>query len=351
MTAVDKDPAVGNDPPAGPQTGEATAGAEPTVDKDAEQSADDTTPHPLPRKIHDLKLRTWRGVLWRSGQGYLNDDCGDYAAALTYNGILAVVPSLIVVVALINLVSDGSNAVDAVLGILQDLGVGSITGDADLRSTIDGLLLQDSSAKALLSFGLLGALWSSSGYVSAFTRASNHIYSVREGRSWWRLRGQQLLLSAVVLVLLAAAAIGLVISGPLVDAVGNALHAGDTARTAWSVGRWPVLVGIAVVLLSLLFWIAPNVKQPRFRWLTVGGFVALVVWTIVSFGFGLYVANFGSYDKTYGSLGAIVAFIVWLYLSNSALLLGVEVNAEVQRGRLIQAGDPLPAAPLAPRAV
>jgi len=325
--------------------------ADPTVDKDAEVSADAATPRPLPRKIHDLKARTWRGVLWRSAKGYLNDDCGDYAAAMTYNGILAVVPSLIVVVALVNLVSDSTSAVDAVLGILRDVGVGSITGDADLRSMIDSLLLRDSSAKALLSFGLLGALWSASGYVSAFTRASNHIYGVPEGRSWWRLRGLQVLLSAVVLLLLAAAATGLVISGPLVDAVGNALHAGETAKTAWSLGRWPVLVAIAVVVLSLLFWIAPNVKQPRFRWLTVGGFVSLLVWTIVSFGFGLYVANFGSYDKTYGSLGAIVAFIVWLYLSNSALLLGVEVNAEVQRGRLIQAGDPVPEAPLAPRAV
>ena len=322
--------------------------AHPTVDTGGEDSADAGTPRPLPRKVHDLTARTWRGVLWRSAKGYLDNDCGDYAAALTYQGILAVVPSLIIVVSLVNLVSDGPGAVDAVLGILRDLGVGSITGDADLRATIDAVLLQDSSASALLSFGLLGALWSASGYISAFTRASNHIYAVAEGRAWWKLRGQQLLLAAIVLVLLAVSAVGLVISGPLVDAVGDALHAGGTARTAWSVGRWPVIVAIAVVLLSLLFRIAPNVKQPRFRWLTVGGAVALLVWAVVSFGFGLYVANFGSYDKTYGSLGAIVAFIVWLYLSNSALLLGVEVNAEVQRGRLLQAGDPSPAAPLAP---
>jgi membrane protein len=270
---------------------------------------------------------------------------------MTYNGILAVVPSLIVVVALVNLVADGTSAVNAVQGILRDLGVGSITGDADLRSMIDSLLVQDSSAKVLLGFGLFGALWSASGFVSAFTRASNHIYGVREGRSWWKLRALQLLLSAVALILLAAAATGLVISGPLVDAVGNALGASDTARTAWSLGRWPVLVAIAVVLLSLLFWAAPNVKQPGFSWLTVGGAVALLAWAVVSFGFGLYVANFSSYDKTYGSLGAIIAFIVWLYLSNSALLLGVEVNAEVQHGRLIQAGDADPAAPLAPRTV
>jgi membrane protein len=322
---------------------------EPTVDRAAEDSADDATPRPLPRRVSDLKFRTWRGIIWRSVKGYLDHDCGDYAAAMTYNGILAVVPSLIAVVTLVNLVSDGTSAVNAVLGILRDLGVGSITGNSGLRSTIDDLLLRNGSAKTLLSFGLFGALWSASGFVSAFTRASNHIYSVREGRPWWRLRPQQLLLSAVVLILLAAAAIGLVISGPLVNAVGNALHAGGTARTAWSLGRWPVLVAIAVIVLSLLFWIAPNVKQPRFRWLTVGGAVAMVVWTIVSFGFGLYVANFGSYDKTYGSLGAVVAFIVWLYLSNTALLLGVEVNAEVQRGRLLQAGDPVPDAPLAPR--
>jgi membrane protein len=320
--------------------------ADPTVDRDGAE-----TPHPLPRKVHDLQARTWRGVLWRSLKGYLEDDCGDYAAALTYNGILAVAPSLIVVVALVNLVADGTSAVNAVQGILRDLGVGSITGDADLRSMIDSLLVQDSSAKVLLGFGLFGALWSASGFVSAFTRASNHIYGVREGRSWWKLRALQLLLSAVTLVLLAAAATGLVISGPLVDAVGNALGASDTARTAWSLGRWPVLVAIAVVLLSLLFWAAPNVKQPGFSWLTVGGAVALVAWAVVSFGFGLYVANFGSYDKTYGSLGAIIAFIVWLYLSNSALLLGVEVNAEVQHGRLIQAGDADRAAPLAPRTV
>jgi membrane protein len=237
-----------------------TVPAEPTVDREAEQSADDATPRPLPRRISDLKLRTWRGVIWRSMNGYLNDDCGDYAAAMTYNGILAVVPSLIVVMALVNLVSDGTSAVDSVLGILRDLGVGSITGDTGLRTTIDTLLLHDTSAKALLSFGLLGALWSASGYISAFTRASNHIYSVKEGRAWWRLRPQQLLLSAVVLILLATAATGLVISGPLVGAVGDALHAGTTAKTAWSIGRWPVLVAIAVIVLSLLFWIAPNVK-------------------------------------------------------------------------------------------
>jgi membrane protein len=323
--------------------------AEPTVNKDDETVADAVTPRPLPMKIRQLRWSTWRGVLWRSIVGYIEDDCSDFAAAMTYSAVTAMIPSLVVIVAMVNLVADGQAAVDSVLGILQDLGIGAVVGNDQLVEVLHTLLVRDDSAKALLSAGLLVAVWSSSGYVSTFTRASNRIYGVREGRSWWKLQLLEIVLAAVALVLLAVAAAGLVVSGPLIDAVGNAVGAGETARAVYSVGRWPVLVVIAVVLLSLLFWIAPNVKQPRFRWLTLGGAVALVVWSAVSFFFGLYVANFGSYDRTYGSLGAIVAFLVWLYLSNTAILLGVEVNAEVQRGRLIQAGDEHPDAPLAPK--
>jgi membrane protein len=327
-------------------TAEAT---EPTVNKDDEVMADAVTPKPLPFKIRQLRWSTWRRIIWRSVLGYINDDGTDFAAAMTYSAVTALIPSLVVIVALVNLVTDGTAAVNAVIGILGDLGVGSIVGNSSLRSIIDSLLLGQNSAKVLLSFGLVIAIWSASGYVSTFTRASNRIYGVREGRPWWKLQLFEIALAAVALVLLSVGAAGLVISGPLVDALGDRLGAGDTARTAWSIGRWPVLIVIAVILLSLLFWIAPNVQQPRFRWLTVGGGVALLAWAIVSFGFGVYVANFGSYDRTYGSLGAIMAFLVWLYLSNTSILLGVEVNAEVQRGRLVQAGDPEPVAPLAPR--
>ncbi len=320
---------------------------EPTVNKDDEVVAAAITPRPLPVKIRQLRWSTWRGVLWRSVVGFIDDDCTDFAAAMTYSAVTALIPSLVVIVALVNLVTDGQAAVESILGILRDLGVGSIVGNTSLTSVLDSLLNNDNSAKALLSVGLLIAVWSASGYVSTFTRASNRIYGVREGRAWWKLQLLEIALAAVALVLLAVAAAGLVISGPLVDAVGNALGAGETARAVYSIGRWPVLVVIAVVILSLLFWIAPNVKQPRFRWLTLGGAVALLVWALVSFLFGLYVANFGSYNRTYGSLGAIMAFLVWQFLSNCAVLLGVEVNAQVQRGRLIQAGDKHPAAPLA----
>src|SRR5918997_3863908 len=312
---------------------------EPTVNKDDEVVAESVTPRLLPVKIRHLRWSTWRGVLWRSIVGFIDDDCTDFAAAMTYSAVTALIPSLVVIVALVNLVTDGQAAVVAILGILRDLGVGSIVGNTSLTTVLDSLLNNDNSAKALLSAGLLIAVWSASGYVSTFTRASNRIYGVREVRAWWKLQLLEIALAAVALVLLAVAAAGLVISGPLVDAVGNALGAGETARAVYSIGRWPVLVVIAIVILSLLFWIAPNVKQPRFRWLTLGGAVALLVWALVSFLFGLYVANFGSYNRTYGSLGAIMAFLVWQFLSNCAVLLGVEVNAQVQRGRLMQAGD------------
>lgn len=316
----------------------------------AAEEAAAANPRPLPFRVRQLRWRSWRRILWRSATGYVTDDCADFAAAMTYCAVTALIPSLIVVVALANLVTDGAAAVNAVIGILRDVGIGSIVGNSSVRAILDSLLLHRDSAKALLSAGLLIAVWSASGYVSAFARASNRIYGVREGRAWWKLQLLEMALAAVALVLVAIAATALVITGPLVDAIGDRLHAGHTARLAYEVGRWPVLVAIAIILLSLLFWIAPNVKQPRFRWLTVGGAVALVVWALVSFGFGLYVANFGSYDRTYGSLGAIMAFLVWLYLSNTAVLLGVEVNAQVQRARLVQAGEEEPVAPLEPRA-
>ncbi|MEU8813207.1 YihY/virulence factor BrkB family protein [Actinoplanes sp. NPDC048796] len=323
--------------------------AEPTLDRESEAHAADLTPRPVPFKLRQLSGKSWRSVGWRSVVGYIEDDCSDFAAAMTYQTFMALIPSLVVIVALVNLVTDGSTVLDAAVGILRDLGIGSVVDNDSLISVIQALLVQQSSAKVLFGFGLVLAVWSASGYVGTFTRASNRIYGVQEGRVWWRLEILQIGLAAVALVLLAAIGAGLVISGPVVDAVGNALHAGATTRQVWSIGRWPVLVVIAMVVLSLMFWIAPNVKTPRFRWLTVGGAVALVAWSVASFGFGLYVANFGSYNRTYGSLGAIVAFLVWIYLSNTALLLGVQVNAEVLRQRLRQAGDEDPQTPLAPR--
>ncbi|MGS2619125.1 YihY/virulence factor BrkB family protein [Micromonospora sp. LZ34] len=302
----------------------------------------------MPRRVRQLSWRTWRGVLARSARNFVTDNCADWAAALTYYGVLALFPSTIVVVSLVGLVSDGERTVDTVLDLAREIGAGSVVANEGFVGVVRDVVDEESSAGVLLSFGLLGALWSASGFIGAFTRASNAIYGVPEGRPFWKLRPLQIGLAGVSLVLLAVVATGLIVSGPVTDAVGDLVNAGGLARTVWSVSKWPLLAAIMMVLLSLLFWIAPNVRQPRFRWLTPGGAVALLAWVAASFGFGLYVANFGSYDATYGSLGAVIAFLVWLYLSNSALMLGVQINAELQRGRALQAGDPDPAEPVLP---
>ncbi|GAB7052615.1 YihY/virulence factor BrkB family protein [Catenuloplanes indicus] len=303
----------------------------------------------LPDRLRQLRWRTWRGILWRAGVGFVNDNCSDWAASLTYYSVLSLFPSAIVIVALVGLVSEGQAAVDTILDILYDLGARSLLDNESFTTFIHDTVLGQTSAGALLSFGVIGALWSASGYVGGFTRASNAIYGVEEGRPWWKLRPLQILLTAAALLLLSIGAFGLAISGPIADAVGEALHLGDTPLRIWGFAKWPVLVLVGMLLLALLFWIAPNVRQPKFRWLTVGGFVTLLAAALVSFGFGLYVANFGSYDRTYGSLGAVIAFLVWLYLINSAVMLGVEINAQVARGRALQGGVEDPDPPLPPK--
>jgi membrane protein len=296
-------------------------------------------------RFFQLRFATWRGVFARAVKEFMADNCTDWAATLTYYGILAIFPSVIVVMALVSLVTDPEVALARMLEIAKNVAPGSVD---TIEKPLGQVIASRGSAKLLLSFGLIGALWSASGYIGAFTRASNAIFEVREGRKFYLLKPLQLGLTALALVLLAALAAALVFTGPLARAVGDALHIGDAAVTAWEYAKWPALVFVAALLLSVMFWIAPNVRQPRFHWMTVGGAFTLVVWALVSLGFGIYLSNFGSYNATYGSLGAIIAFLVWLYLSNCAVMLGVEINAELQRGRRMQAGEVDPAPPILP---
>lgn len=296
---------------------------------------------PSPRRgpsLSDLQATTWRGVFVRAVRAYRIDRCGDLAAGLTYRGLLSLFPALVVVVALAGLVVTNDEAVDTIVGIVEDLAPAAVADAvaARTREVAGGR----SAAGVLLSVGLLGALWTASAYLRAFTRAANQIYGVREGRPAYRLVPQQILLTVVGLVLTAGVLLALLVSGPVARAVGDALGLEHTAVTLWRILKWPALVLVAAVLLTLLFRVAPNVRQPKFRWLVVGGAVALLAWILVSLAFGVYLANFSSYDATYGTLGAVIAFLVWMYLGNSAILFGVEVNAELARGRRIQAGQP-----------
>ena len=166
----------------------------------------------------------------------------------------------------------------------------------------------------------------------------NRIYEVEEGRPIWKLRPVMLLVTLVAVVLVALVALALVVTGPAAQAVGDAIGLGSTAVLVWNIAKWPVMLVVVVLIVALLYYATPNVKQPKFRWISVGALVAIVVWVLASAAFGFYVANFSSYNKTYGSLAGVIVFLLWLWITNLALLFGAELDAELERGRELQAG-------------
>jgi membrane protein len=263
----------------------------------------------------------------------MKDQCPDLAAALTYYAVLAMFPALVAVLSLVSLVGQKEQTVDTILEVLDDIGAPADT----LRPTLTQLASSDAGTVALV-VGLAVALWSASGYVGAFGRGMNRIYEVAEGRPIWKLRPITLALTLVLVLLVAAVAVGLVLTGSAASAVGHAIGVGDTAVTVWSIAKWPVMLGVVIVIVALLYYVTPNVAQPRFRWVSVGAVVAILAWVIASIGFGFYVANFSRYDRTYGSLAGVVVFLLWLWITNLALLFGAELDAELERGRQLQAG-------------
>ena len=293
-----------------------------------------------PDKPTELRGRSWFGVLKRTVTEFREDNLTDWAAALTYYGILAIFPALLVLVSIVGLIGD--NAAQSLIDNIASNAPGSARDI--LTNGIHNLQGNKGSAGVLFVVGLLGALWSASGYVGAFSRASNAIYEVGEGRPFWKLRPQQLLITLVMVILLAASAIAVVVTGGLADQVGNLLGVGSTAVTVWDIAKWPVLVLLVSLMVAVLYYAAPNVRQPGLRWISPGSLLAVFIWIVASAAFAFYVANFSSYNKTYGSLGGVIVFLVWLWLSNVAILLGAEFDAELMRGREIQAGrsgDPI----------
>jgi membrane protein len=299
------------------------------------QSAPDPDDERKPDSPADLRKPSWGYVLRKTVREFSDDQCTDLAAALTYYGVLALFPGVIAMLSLVGLVSDGPKTVETILGVLGDIGASS------MASTLEEPLLQLANtpgAGLALVIGLASALWSASGYVGAFGRGMNRIYEVGEGRPVWKLRPTMLAVTAVTVVLAALVAVGLVVSGPAAEAVGNAIGLGSTVVTVWSIAKWPVMLAIVVLIVALLYWATPNVQQPKFRWLSLGAVVAILVWIVASAAFGFYVANFSSYNKTYGSLAGVIVFLLWMWITNLALLFGAELDAELERGRQLQAG-------------
>ncbi|HEX4717252.1 MAG TPA: YihY/virulence factor BrkB family protein [Thermoleophilaceae bacterium] len=283
-----------------------------------------------------LPKRSWLGVLRRTIREFKNDNLTDWAAALTYYGILSIFPALLAVVSVLGLVGQS-----ATQPLIQNLGsVAPGPAKQILTSTLQNLQKSQGAAGILVIVGLAGALWSASGYVAAFMRASNAIYDVGEGRPIWKTLPVRVGVTIVTVALLAISAVAVVVTGPLAKQVGNVVGLGSVAVTAWDIAKWPVLVLVVSFMFALLYWAAPNVKHPKFRWVSPGGVLAVLLWIVASAAFAFYVANFSSYNKTYGSIGGVICFLTWLWISNVAVLLGAEFNAELERGRQIEAGHP-----------
>jgi len=299
---------------------------------------------PEVEKPSGLPRRAWGGLLKRTVAEFREDNATDWAAALTYYGILSVFPALIALVSILGLV--GRSATDPLLTNLGSFAPGP--AHKILENALHGLTESRGGAGILFLVGLAGSVWAASAYIGAFIRASNSIWDVEEGRPIWKTVPLRLGITIVMLILLTATAIAVTLTGPLADKVGKLIGVGGAAVTAWDIAKWPVLILVVSLIFSILYYTAPNVRQPGFRWVTPGGILAVVVWIVVSALFGLYAANFGSYNKTYGSLGAVVIFLVWLWLTNVAILLGAELNAETERGRQIEAGQPPDREPFLP---
>jgi membrane protein len=289
-----------------------------------------------PESPTDLGGRSWLGTLKRTVKEFKRDNLTDWAAALTYYGILAIFPALIALVSILGLV--GSSATQPLIDNLGTVAPGPAR--EIFTSAIENLEKSQGAAGVLFVVGLLGALWSASGYVAAFMRASNSIYDVEEGRPIWKTIPVRVGTTVVLLLLVLVSAVAVVLTGGLAEEVGNLLGIASTALTVWDIAKWPVLILIVSFMFAFLYWAAPNVKQPGFRWLSPGGILAVVVWIVASAAFAFYVASFGSYNETYGALGGVIIFLVWLWISNIAVLLGAELNAELERERRIEQGHP-----------
>jgi membrane protein len=282
----------------------------------------------------DLKAGSWKEVLKRTFREFKEDNLTDWAAALTYYGVLSIFPMLLVLVSLLGLA--GSSATQP---LIDNLGTVAPGPAKDIfTSAITNIQKNQGAAGIAAIIAIALALWSASGYVAAFMRASNAIYDVPEGRPIWKTAPTRVGVTFVLVVLLIVCAIAVVFTGPLAEQAGNVIGLGSTFLTIWDIAKWPVLLVIVSFMFALLYWASPNAKQPGFKWVSPGGVLAVVIWIVASAAFAFYVANFGSYNKTYGALAGVIVFLMWLWISNIAVLLGAEFNAELERGRRIEAG-------------
>ncbi|MFE9365988.1 YihY/virulence factor BrkB family protein [Streptomyces sp. NPDC006978] len=297
-------------------------------DPEVERGAPDG-PASMPR-------RSWWAVLKRTVGEFTDDELADRAAALTYYSVLSLFPALLVLVSLLGIA--GESATRQVMDNLQKLAPGPVRDI--LSGAVEQLQGNGGTGSLMAVVGLLLALWSASGYIAAFIRSSNVVYDMPEGRPAWKVLPLRLALTVTLMVLAVVSALIVVFTGPVAQKAGSALGVGGPALTAWSIAKWPVLVLLVIIMIALLYWAAPNARGRGFKWVTPGSFLALLLWMVASAGFALYVSHFSSYNKTYGALAGVIIFLVWLWITNLAILLGLEFDAEMARQRAIDGGHP-----------
>lgn len=292
------------------------------------------SPDAGPESPSQLNAKGIFAALKRAIREFSEDNGTDWAAALTYYGVLSIFPGLLVLVSLIGLL--GPDTTDTVEGTIRDVAPGQI--GKLVTDVVDQVKQTGNLASVAAILGLLLAFWSASGYIAAFMRASNVIYDVPEGRPIWKTLPIRVAITAVVGLMLTVCAVIVVFTGGLARATGDAIGLGSTAVTVWNIAKWPVLVVLVSLIFAILYWASPNARHGGFRWVSPGGLVAVLLWIAASAAFAVYLANFGNYNKTYGTLAGVIAFLVWLWISNIAILMGAQLDAELERGRAIAAG-------------
>ncbi|MBT2498251.1 YihY/virulence factor BrkB family protein [Agromyces sp. ISL-38] len=288
-----------------------------------------------PESPREITKRSWVYVLRKSFREFADDECPDRAASLTYFGVLALFPGLLAIASLLALLGQGEKAMDELFGIVERFAPGEALDV--IREPLEDFSASPAAGWAFVT-GLVLGIWSASGYVRAFSKAMNRIYEIDEGRPLWKLIPLQLLVTILAIVLIVVIATILVVSGPIADAIGSALGIGESVQVVWEIVKWPVLAFAVIFGIAVLYYATPNAKQPKFRWISIGAAIAIFLVVLASAAFALYVANFSSYDRTYGSLAGVIIFLLWLWLANVALLFGAEFDAELERGRQLQAG-------------
>jgi membrane protein len=307
-----------------PETSTAKAGSAPAPD-DARK----------PDSPTDVDKPSWKYIVRKTLREFTADQCPDLAAGLTYYAIFSLFPALLALVSLLGIFGQAEKTTAALLEIVQGVAPGQAV--EMIRGPIQELTTSPAAGFTLV-IGLLTALWSASGYVTAFGRAMNRIYEIDEGRGFVKLRGTMLAVTLISLIIVALLAAMLVISGPVAEAVGNVMGLGGVFLTVWNIAKWPVIVALVIVVIAILYYATPNVRQPKIRWMSLGSLIALLIFVLASVGFGFYVGNFSNYNKTYGAIGGVIVMLLWLWILNMSLLFGAEFDAEMERGRQLQAG-------------